>query len=75
VIVASTSPSGTVAHRSDAELVPDNRCHLGAEDLDGLQHFLMRKRRDSHLECDAGNAAENVTHVKDLFRDRFGVAD
>jgi hypothetical protein len=48
---------------------------LGAEDLDGLQHFLMRKRRDSHLECDAGNAAENVTRVKDLFRDRFGVAD
>jgi len=34
----------------------------------------MRKRRDSRLECGAGNAAENVTRVKDLFRDRFGVA-
>jgi hypothetical protein len=35
----------------------------------------MRKRRDTHLECDAGDAAENLIHIKDLFRDRFSVAD
>ena len=63
------------AYRDDAELVPDNRCHVGAEDLDGVQHFLVRKRRDTHLECDAGDATENFIHIKDLFRDRFSVAD
>src|SRR6202158_4331452 len=63
------------AYRDDAELVPDNRCHVGAEDLDGVQHFLVRKRRDTHLECDAGDATENFIHIKDLFRDGFGVAD
>src|SRR6266852_8180645 len=63
------------ANRRDAELVPDNRCHDGAQDLDGVQHFLVRKRRDPHLECDARNATENFIHVKDLFRDRFSVAD
>src|SRR5256885_16087165 len=63
------------ACRGDAELVPDNRCHDGAEDLYGVQHFLVGKRRDTHLECDAGDAAENFVHIKDLFRDRFSVAD
>src|ERR1700674_1163535 len=63
------------AYRDDAELVPDNRCHVGAEDLDGVQHFLVRKRRDTHLECDTGDATENFIHIKDLFRDRFSVAD
>jgi len=27
------------------------------------------------LECDARDAAQNIIHVKDLFRDSFGVAD
>ena len=57
------------------ELAPDDRRHLSAEDLYGVQHFLVRKRRDTHLECDAGDATENFIHVKDLFRDRFSVAD
>src|SRR6266849_3124812 len=63
------------ANRRDAELVPDNRCHDGAEDLYGIQHFLVRKRRDTHLERDAGDAAENFIHIKDLFRDRSSVAN
>jgi hypothetical protein len=63
------------AQRSDAELAPDNRSHVGAEDFYGVQHFFVWQRRDTHLECDARNATENFIHVKDLFRDRFGVAD
>src|ERR1700730_4279484 len=63
------------AYRRDAELVPDDRRHDGAKDLYGIQHFLVRKRRDTHLECDAGDATENFIHIKDLFRDRFSVAD
>ena len=27
------------------------------------------------MECDAGDAAENFVHVKDLFCDRFSIAD
>jgi len=69
------SNSNSGAYRRDAELVPDNWCHDGAEDLYGVQHFLVRKRRDTHLERDAGDAAENFIHIKDLFRDRFSVAD
>ena len=48
---------------------------MGAEDFYGVQHFFAWKRRDTHLECDAGDAAENFIHVEDLFRDRFGIAD
>jgi hypothetical protein len=63
------------AYNTDAELVPDNRRHEGAKDLYGVQHFLVRKCRDTHLEYDAGDAAEGFIHVKDLFRGRFSVAD
>ena len=63
------------AYRGDTEIVPDDRGHDGAEDLYGVQHFLVRKRRDTHLECDAGDATENFIHIKDLFRDGFSVAD
>src|SRR5713101_7825143 len=35
----------------------------------------MLHRRDTHLECDAGDAAENFVHVKNLFCDRFSVTD
>src|SRR5882724_5899742 len=59
----------------DAEFVPNNRTHVDAEDLYGVQHFLVRKRRDTHLECDAGDASENFIHIKDLFRDRFSIAN
>src|SRR5260370_12620931 len=63
------------AYKRDAELVPENRGDGGAEGLNGVQHFLVRKGRNTHLECDAGDAAENFIHIKDLFRDRFSVAD
>src|SRR3984893_3301619 len=63
------------AYRGDAEFVPDNWCDGGAEDLYGVQHFLVRKRRDTHLERDARDAAENFIHIKNLFRYRLGVAD
>src|SRR5258708_1410682 len=63
------------AYSGNAEVMPDDRCHDGAEYLSGVQHFLVWKRRDTHLECDAGDAAENFIHIKDLLRDRFSVAD
>ena len=63
------------AYRSDAELVPDDTCHGGTEDFYGFQHFLVWKRRDTHLKCDAGDSTKNFIHVKDLFGDRFSVAD
>src|SRR5260370_14029592 len=63
------------AYRSDTQLAPDDRRHLSAEDFYGVQHFLVWQRGDTHLECDARNATENFIHVKDLFRDRFSVAD
>jgi hypothetical protein len=59
----------------NAELTPDNWRNLGAKELYGVQHFFVWKRRDTHLECDAGDAAKNFIHVKDLLRDRFRVAD
>jgi len=63
------------AYGSDTQLAPDNRRHLGTEDFYGVQHFLVRKGRDTHLECDAGNATENFIHVKHLFHYRFRVGD
>jgi hypothetical protein len=63
------------ACRSDTQLAPDNRRHFSAEDFYGVQHFFVWQRRDTHLESDARNATENFFHVKDLFRDRFSVAD
>src|SRR6267143_1936316 len=63
------------AYRSDTQLAPDDRRHLSTEDFYGVQHFFVWQRRDTHLECDARNAAENVIHIKDLLRDRFRVAD
>jgi hypothetical protein len=59
----------------DAELFPDNRNRAFPEDFYGVQHFFVWQRRDTHLECDARNATKNFVHVKDLFRDRFCVAD
>ena len=63
------------AYRGGAELVPNDLRHGGAEDFDGVQHFFVWQRRDTHLECDARNATENFINVEDLFRDRFSVAD
>jgi len=63
------------AYSGDAELVPNNRSYDGAEDFNGVQHFWVRKRRDTHWECDARDATQNIIHVKDLFRNSFGVAD
>jgi len=44
------------AYRGGAELVPNDLRHGGAEDFDGVQHFFVWQRRDTHLECDAGDA-------------------
>ena len=63
------------AYGSDTQLVPDDGRHLSTQDFYGLQHFFVWQRRDTHLECDARNAAENFIHVKGLVRDRFRVAD
>jgi len=63
------------AYRSDTQLAPDDRRHLSAEDFYGAQHCFVWQRRDTHLECDTGDATENFIHVKDLFRDRVSVAD
>src|SRR5258708_3878858 len=63
------------AYSGNAEVMPDDRCHDGAEYLSGVQHLLVWKRRDTHLECDAGDATENFIHIKDLLRDRFSIAD
>src|ERR1700722_9563314 len=63
------------AQRSDTQLAADDRRYLAAEDFYGVQHFFVRQRRDTHLECDAGDAAENLVHVKQLFCDRFRVAN
>jgi len=40
-------------------------------DLYGVQHLLVWKRRDTHLECDAGDATENFNHTKDLLSRPF----
>src|ERR1700694_6021253 len=63
------------AYSDVAELVLDYKCLVGAEGLGVAQHFLVRKHRDTHWECDAGDATENFIHIKDLFRDRFSVAN
>src|SRR5260221_343012 len=47
------------AYSGNAEVMPDDRCHDGAEYLYGVQHCLVWKRRDTHLECDAGDAGAN----------------
>jgi len=59
----------------DAEPFPDNRRRAFPEDFYGAQSFLVRERRDAHLECDARNATENFIHIKDLLRDRSSVSD
>src|SRR5229473_7279236 len=71
----SEEPDSSRAQRSDTQLAPDNGRHLSPEDFYGVQHFVVWQRRDAHLECDARNAAKNFVHVKDLFCDRFSVAD
>src|SRR5882762_10951133 len=58
-----------------AKLSAHHRRHGPAKDLYRIQHFLVRQSRDTHLERDARYAAENVVHIKDLFRDRLGIAD
>src|ERR1700732_294261 len=35
----------------------------------------MRQRRDTHLECDARDAAEGIIHVQYFLRDSLGVTD
>jgi len=48
---------------------------LSPEDFYGVQHFFVWQRRNTHLERNAGDASKNFVHVKDLFRDRFSIAD
>src|SRR5882724_9923355 len=73
VVTDKQEPDSSRAQRSDTQLAPDDGRHLGAKDFYGVQHFFVRKGRDTHLECDARDAAKNFIHVKDLFRDRFSV--
>jgi len=40
-----------------------------------VQHFFVWQRGDTHLECDAGDAAENFIHIDDFFRDGGSVPD
>src|ERR1700686_471861 len=40
-----------------------------------MQHLLMRKRRDAHLERDARDAAEDFIVIQYFLRNRFGIAD
>src|SRR6267142_2551198 len=58
-----------------AEFIPNRRRHGRSKDLYRIQHFLVRKRRDPHLERDARDAAKNFVNINDLFRDRLGIAD
>src|SRR5580704_18078719 len=59
----------------DVEFTPDDRCHACSEDFYGVQHLLMRKRRDTHLKCDSRDPTENFIYIQDFFRDRFSLAD
>jgi hypothetical protein len=45
-----------------------------ANEVESIRTY-AEKRRVAHLECDAGDAAENFIHIKDHSRDRFSVAD
>ena len=58
-----------------SEFFPNHRRHGRAKYLYRVQHFLVRQSRDTHLERDTRYAAENFVHIKNLFRDRLGVAD
>src|ERR1700727_2293948 len=40
-----------------------------------MHHLRMRKRRHTHLERDAGNAAERLVDIENLFGDGFGVSN
>ena len=55
--------------------VAHDRSDLSAQDFYGMQHFLVRKRGDTHLESDAEDATESFVYIKDFFRDRLGVTD
>src|ERR1039457_3863950 len=71
---ASILRSGT-PRACGGELSPDDGRDEGAQDLDGPQHLLMRKRRDTHLERDARDAAEDFIRIEYLFRNGLGIAD
>src|SRR5690242_14103842 len=68
-------PDSSRAQRSDTQLAPDEGRHLSPEDFYGVQRFFVWQCRNTHLERNAGDASKNFVHVKDLFRDRFSVAD
>jgi len=51
------------AHSPEAHIVPDNRRHDSAEDLHGVQHFLVRKRRDAHLECHDSRRSPGIKNL------------
>ena len=70
-----TNRGATRLWSSSGEFSPNDGRDAGAQNFYGSQHLLMRKRRDTHLERDARDAAENFIHIQYLFRNGFGVAD
>ena len=65
----------TLARRGCGELFTNNETYAGPENLDGSQHLLMGKRRNTHLERDAGDAAKGFIHIQYLFCHSLGVVD
>src|SRR5258706_4716546 len=57
------------------ELLTDDGRDACSQYLDGSQHLLMRKRRDTHLERDASDAAEDFIHVEYFFSDSLGITN
>jgi hypothetical protein len=56
-----------------SKLATNNGRHARSQQLYGPQHLLMRERRDTHLERNAGQSAECLVHVEDLLRNRVGI--
>jgi hypothetical protein len=44
-----------------------------SQDFDSSQHLLMGQGRDTHLEGNAGNAAEGLIQIQYFLGDRFGI--
>ena len=53
----------------------DHGSDAGSQELNGPQHLLLRKRRDTHLKSNTRKAAESFVHVQHLLSHGVGVAD
>ena len=63
VLVATGQPSHPVVRSEVLHLVAHDRSYLSAQDFYGMQHFLVRKRGDTHLESDARDATESFVYI------------